>query len=84
VTFVPDVPVGTITVDGVEIAVYVTASTGDVTGLPEPTQGTTHVVSRQVYDACSDREDLVITHQAVRGEGGRIIGCRAFARPTRT
>lgn len=79
VTFAPDTPDGAIA----DIPVYVTASTGTVTGLEKPKDGTVYVVSRQVYDACPNRNDLVITHQAVRGEGGRIVGCRAFARPTR-
>jgi hypothetical protein len=82
VVFEPDEPAGSVVLDGTRIPVFVTASTGTVTGLPEPRAGVTYVVSRQVYDVCPERQDLVITHRAVR-DGDRIVGCRAFARPVR-
>lgn len=82
VTPSPDMDLGTIEVNRVSIPLYATSMSGAVTGLPEPHDGVMFVVSRQVYDACPNRTDLLITHQAIR-DGGRIIGCAAFAQPIR-
>lgn len=83
VATVPDTLAKYAIIDGIEIPVYRTYydDGGPVTGLLDPQDDTTYIVSRQVYDACPDRDDLVIPHRAVRGEGNMIVGCRAFARP---
>jgi hypothetical protein len=84
VTMAADEPVGSLVVDGIAVPLVRTATTGVVTGLPDPRPETLYVVSRQVLDACPDRADLVMTHGAIRGDGGAIIGCRALARPAST
>ncbi|MEU5524511.1 hypothetical protein ABZ759_28600 [Streptomyces sp. NPDC047860] len=52
---------------------------GDVTGLPEPSAGTWHIVSRLVADALPQRTDLLVPHDVVRDSEGQITGCRALA-----
>ena len=53
---------------------------GNVYGLPEPVAGTYYLVSLLVANKLKgERDDLLVTDEAVRGEGGKIIGCRAFA-----
>ena len=53
---------------------------GDVYGLPEPVEGTYYLVSLLVANKLKgERDDLLVTDDTVRGEGGKIIGCRAFA-----
>ena len=54
-------------------------SYGDVTGLPDPVQGTVYIVSNIVAVALPDRTDLVWPAGIVRGEGGVITGCRVLA-----
>lgn len=56
---------------------------GDLTGLPEPSEGTTYIVSRAVIEAAPHRDDLVIPDQTVRDTEGRVVGCKALARPRR-
>lgn len=57
----------------------VTATTyGAVSDLPDPVPGTVYVVSRVVAEACPDRSDLLIPGEAVRDQGGRVIGCRGL------
>lgn len=55
-------------------------SYGEVTGLPDPQDGTIYLVSALTAQACRDRNDVFITDDAVRDDAGRIIGCRAIAR----
>jgi len=56
---------------------------GSVEGLPDPMPSVAYIVSQVVADACPDRDDLLVPHDMVRDEQGRIIGCRGFARPAR-
>ena len=55
-------------------------SYGEVTGLPDPQDGTIYLVSALTAQACRNRNDVFITDDAVRDDSGRIIGCRAIAR----
>lgn len=55
-------------------------SYGEVTGLPDPQDGTIYLVSALTAQACRNRNDVFITDDAVRDDAGRIIGCRAIAR----
>ena len=57
-----DVPAGEI-----ESIPVVKTEFGEVSGLPEPTEG-------------RSTDDLLTTSGAVRDSQGRIVGCRAFAR----
>lgn len=60
------------------------AEFGEVTGLPEPTEGTVFIVSiitanaARTYGRTTD--DLLVTSGPVRDDKGRTIGCRALAR----
>lgn len=56
---------------------------GSVEGLPEPRQSVAYIVSQVVADACPDRDDLLVPHDMVRDDAGRVVGCRGFSRPTR-
>ncbi len=57
---------------------------GEVSGLPEPTEGAVFIVSRITVEAARAQgrstDDLLVTSGAVRDDQGRIVGCRAFAR----
>lgn len=53
----------------------------EVRDLPEPQPDTIYVVSALTAQAAPERSDLYITDDAVRDDAGRIIGCRALARP---
>lgn len=68
-------------VNGIEV---VSMSFGEISGLPEPTEGKLFVVSRIVAEAAiaSGRgaDDLLLTADTVRGEDGQIIGCKRFSR----
>lgn len=74
-----DVPVGEI-----KSIPVVETGFGEVTGLPEPAEGTVFIVSVITVNAARAQgrttDDLLITSNAVRDGQGRIIGCRAFAR----
>ena len=74
-----DTPVGLI-----ESIPVVKTGFGEVTGLPEPTEGVAFIVSIITLNAARahgrSTDDLLITSQAVRDDQGRIVGCRAFAR----
>ncbi len=48
--------------------------------LPEPRIGTFLIVSTPVAIANPHRPDLVVPHDFVRDDTGRILGCRALAR----
>mgnify|MGYP000913102359 CR=1 FL=1 len=57
----------------------VSRSYGDVTGLPDPIEGTTYVVSAMVLEALKgSRPDVVAPGDSVRVDGV-IVGCRGFA-----
>jgi hypothetical protein len=56
------------------------ASYGATEGMPEPEDGTLHVVARIVAEANLNRLDLLIVNDTVRDDTGRIIGCKGFAR----
>ena len=72
------VQVDTVTVDGIAIPVNRTQF-GEVTGLPEPQEGTIYIVSSLTAQAVPEREDVFIVDDSVRDEQGRIIGVRALA-----
>ncbi len=52
---------------------------GEVTGLPEPKEGTKYIVSVMVKSACPERKDLVQPAGFVRDGNGHILGCSFFA-----
>ena len=51
----------------------------DVTGLPDPQDGTFYVVSRLVLSACPDRTDLLCPGELIRDSGGNVAGCDGFS-----
>jgi hypothetical protein len=62
---------------------------GDVTGLPEPVEGTTYVVSLVVLQACPERRDLVAPGTgpqdgAIRDADGKIVAVTRFVRLARS
>ncbi len=61
--------------DGVPL---VRGTYGEVTGLPDPIDGTIFVVSAMVRLACPARRDLGSPVELVRDPAGRIIGCGAL------
>lgn len=63
--------------DGIPIT---TTVFGDVTGLPEPSDGVGFIVSSLVAGRIKDREDVFIPNDSVRDSEGRIIGCRSLGR----
>lgn len=71
-------------VDNVDGVLVVSTSYGEVTGLPEPTEGVVYVVSFITANAAKAHgrttDDLLLTSGPVRDDEGRVIGCRAFAR----
>jgi len=50
-----------------------------IENLPERREGVCFVVSRQVAEAAPERDDLFITHGAIRDSNGRIIGVKGIA-----
>lgn len=66
--------------DGIEL---VQMAFGATENLPAPAEDTYYVVSVITANAAKAEgrttDDLVITADSVRDEGGRIIGCRRFA-----
>lgn len=65
-------------------AIPVTRTTlGELTGLPDPTEGVGYVVSLVAATAAAKAgrvADVFVPDDSVRDEKGRIIGCRALAR----
>lgn len=61
--------------DGVEIF---TITFGDVTDLPEPSDGVNFIVSKMVADACPGRKDLFYPTRLVRDEAGRVVACKGL------
>ncbi len=53
---------------------------GDVTGLPDPVEGTVYLVSILVAQRVPERTDVFIPSESVRDEAGRIIGCKSLGR----
>lgn len=54
---------------------------GDITGLPEPSEGKYYIVSVIVATALNgSRDDVFVTDGAIRDESGRIIGCTGLAK----
>ena len=49
--------------------------------LPPQEEGTLYIVSLPVALAFRERQDFVIPDDLVRDNEGRVIGCRALARP---
>jgi hypothetical protein len=72
----PNLPIGAIPT--------VTISYGPPENLPEPTPGVfllvSQITARAATEAGRPVHDLLLTADAVRDTGGRIIGCRALAR----
>lgn len=54
---------------------------GQVSDLPEPSEGTWYVVSLVVGLAATHRNDLLVLHEYVRDLDGHVIGSRMLARP---
>lgn len=71
-------------VDNIDGVLVVSTSYGEVTGLPEPTEGTVFIVSFITVNAARAHgrttDDLLVTSSPVRNDRGQVIGCRAFAR----
>lgn len=67
---------------GVSVDV-VSTSFGEPTDLPEPAEATFNVVSILTAQAAKaagrSTGDLLVTSDPVRGQDGRIIGCRRFS-----
>lgn len=54
---------------------------GEVTGLPEPQEGTIFIVSAIVAQAVAGkRDDVFVTDDPIRNENNQIIGCKALAK----
>lgn len=56
----------------------VKATFGEVTGLPEPVEGTMYVVSALVRGALPNRTDLASPGDPVRDEAGNVIGAKSL------
>jgi len=78
-----DEVVGSLELEGQTVAVVSTVF-GEVTDLPEPTEGVRIVVSIITANAARSQgratDDLLLTSGPVRDSEGRIIGCTRFAR----
>lgn len=71
--------VGNITFNDMQVPIMDTVF-GDVEDLPPPQDGVMYLVSRVVLSASPGRNDLVVPHDLVRDDEGRIIGAKALAR----
>ena len=47
--------------------------------LPDYEEGVYHIVSALVANAYPERKDLLMVNETIRGDDGRIIGCKSFA-----
>jgi hypothetical protein len=56
----------------------VKATFGEVTGLPEPVEGTMYVVSALVRGALPNRTDLASPGDPVRDEAGNVVGAKSL------
>lgn len=70
--------IATLSVGDVDIAVT-RKDYGEIENLPDPEPDTYYVVSALVAGRIPEREDVLITSNPVRDDGGRIIGCRELA-----
>ncbi len=52
---------------------------GEVTNLPEASDGTLLIVSRVVADASPARHDLVVPDQLVRNDAGQVVGAKSLS-----
>lgn len=52
----------------------------EVTGLPDPKEGTAYVVSAIVAQRARGRKDVFLPNETVRDADGRVIGCRSLGR----
>jgi hypothetical protein len=57
---------------------FATVNVGKVNNLPDASFGNFFIVSRMVFDALSDRDDLIVPFDVVRDDDGNIIGCKGF------
>lgn len=66
-------------IDGIDV---VKTTFGTVEGLPEPTAGTTYVVSSLVLGRCQDRDDVVApdTGPTAIRKDGQVVAVRRFQR----
>lgn len=70
------VPCGTIGANGIPVELSVLS---DVTGLPEPSDGTYYIVSGMVLDRVQHRADVFAPGQLLRDDAGRVSGCRGLS-----
>ena len=71
---------GMVSLNGCATTVVDVAYLDDVTGLPDPVDGTFYVVSRITAQALRRRSDLLFPLDEVRNDDAQIIGCRALGR----
>lgn len=71
-------PLAPLSIEGVEIPLY-RKDFGKVENLPNAEEGTLYIVSLPVAQALPERTDLLIPHQLVRDNEGRVVGARALA-----
>jgi len=69
---------GSLLIGGISLELYRTEH-GEATGLPEPTQGVTLLVSGLVRAALPERSDLASPGALLRDDKGRPIGCTGLA-----
>ena len=73
---------GSLEVNGSQVNI-VTRTFGEPVDLPDPQEGVMIVVSLITAQAAKavgrDTSDLLVTSDPVRGDDGRIIGCRSFS-----
>lgn len=73
--------VGEVNVEGHQIPIFV-VSFGNLQDAPPVIEGTMYIVSQIAGQAmlAAGRKDFVLTHDTVRDDQGKIVGCKAFAR----
>ena len=73
--------VGQVIVEGHTLPIFF-VTFGDLQDAPPVIEGTIYIVSQIAGQAmlAAGRSDFVLTHDPVRDDQGKIIGCRAFAR----
>lgn len=69
-----------VTLNGTATPVVDLSYADDVTGLPQPVDGTWYVVSRITAQALRHRADLLFPIDEVRNDSAQIVGCRALGR----
>ena len=72
-------PRASLVLPGGEVIPVTSPSFGEVTGLPEPVEGTVFVVSALVRAALPDRGDLASPGPLVRDAGGNPLGCQGLS-----